>query len=153
VITHHEIRLASRRDARWIAVMSRNLIENGLGWTWTEQRVLASLKNREANVAVAHEAGRGIGFVIAKYKLNEAHIHLLAVDANHRRRGVGAALLKWVEETALVAGIGLVYLEARVSNPGARKFYKAMGYKEFKIVPGRYRGIEAGIRLGKDLWA
>lgn len=133
--------------------MSRNLIERGLGWSWTEARVTASLKDRATSVVVAYDGGRLIGFCIAKFKDDESHILLLGVDERHRRRGVATALVQWVEKTALVAGIGIVYLEARLNNAGARKFYGALGYREFKLEPGRYRGIETGVRLGRDLWA
>lgn len=133
--------------------MSKNFIEVGLGWSWTEQRVMASIRDRETNVAVADDGGQVIGFCIAKYKAEEGHILLLAVDELHRRRGVGTNLVRWMEKTALVAGIGIMYLEARLRNAGARNFYNRIGYKEFRLERGRYRGIETGVRLGKDLWA
>lgn len=133
--------------------MSRDLIEVGLGWSWTVDRVAASLHDENTNVAVAHDAGKVIGFAIAKFRMDEGHILLLAVDGTHRRRGVGTALIRWIEKTALVAGIGIVYLEARLSNAGARAFYKSLGYGELKVDAKRYRGVEAGVRLGKDLWA
>ena len=152
MIVNYEIRLASESDARWIAEMSKNLIEVGLGWSWTEKRVLRSIRDRNTNVVVAHEGKRLIGFAIAQYKMNEAHIVLFAVDKASRRNGIGTALIKWIEKTALVAGVGIIYLEARLSNSGARKFYQTLGYKEFKIEPGRYQSIETGVRLGKDLW-
>lgn len=132
--------------------MSRDLIERGLGWSWTEARVAASLKDRSANVAVACDGGRMIGFCIARFGMDEAHILLLAVDPGHRRRGVATALVRWIEKTALVAGIGIVYLEARLNNAGARNFYRALGYREFMRQRGRYRGIETGVCLGRDLW-
>ena len=153
MIGHYDIRLACARDVRRIALMSKNLIEAGLGWSWTEHRVLASLKDRATNVAVAFDGDRLIGFCIAKFRVDEGHILLLAVDEAHRRRGLGTALVHWMEKTALVAGIGIIYLEARLNNAGARKFYETLGYREFKLEPGRYRGIETGVRLGKDLWA
>lgn len=146
------IRLADLQDALIIAEMSRNLIEVGLGWSWKEQRVLRSITDQDASVAVACEADRVIGFAIAKYRREEAHILLLAVDQASRRRGVGAMLVRWIEETAVIAGIGIVYLEARLNNVGARAFYAALGYREFRTEPGRYRGLESGVCLGKDLW-
>jgi len=153
LINNYEIRLASGQDARQIAEMSRNLIEVGLGWSWTEKRVANNIKDKETNVAVVHDAGHMIGFGIAKYKADEAHIVLLAVHKASRRKGVGTALMKWIEKTALIAGIGVIYLEARLNNTSAREFYRALGYKEFKIEPGRYKGIETGVQLGKDLWS
>jgi len=148
-----EIRLASERDARQIAEMSRNYIEVGLGWSWTEKRVTENVKDKDTNVAVAHESGRVIGFGIVKYKADEAHIVLLAVHKESRRQGVGAALMQWIEKTALIAGIGVIYLEARLNNTGARDFYRDLGYKEIMTEPGRYKGIETGVKLGKDLWS
>lgn len=153
MIRHYDIRLARAGDVRRIALMSRDLIESGLGWSWTEKRVLASLRDRATNVAVAHDGGWLLGFCIAKFREEEAHILLLAVDPAQRRRGLGTALVQWMEKTALVAGIGMIYLEARLTNAGARKFYEALGYREFKLEPGRYRGLETGVRLGRDLWA
>jgi ribosomal-protein-alanine N-acetyltransferase len=148
-----EIRLGSQRDAVQIAEMSRQLIEVGLGWTWTPPRILRSLQDRDTNVAVAHDHGRIIGFGITHYRLNEAHIALLAVERASRRRGVGTALIRWIEATALTAGIGVVYLEARQSNVGARAFYRQLGYREVRLEPGMYRGIEAGVSLARDLWS
>jgi ribosomal-protein-alanine N-acetyltransferase len=153
LIRNFEIRLASQRDAVHIAGMSRQLIEVGLGWSWTPRRVIRSLQDRDTNVAVAHDGGRIIGFGITQYRLNEAHIALFAVEYASRRYGVGTALINWIEATVLTAGIGVIYLEARLSNVGARAFYRKLGYQEVKTVPGMYNGIEPGVRLAKDLWS
>ena len=152
MIESYDIRLATVSDARRIAEMSKNLIEMGLGWSWTEERVVRSLRDKDTNVAVACSGTQVIGFGITKYRINEAHIVLFAVETSSQRKGIGTALIKWIEKTALVAGIGIVYLEARLSNSVAREFYQALGYKEFLVEPKRYRGVETGVRLGKDLW-
>jgi ribosomal-protein-alanine N-acetyltransferase len=152
MISDCEIRLAQPRDAHRIAAMSRDFVEYGLGWRWNPSRVLNSIQDRAANVAVACERGNPVGFGIMKYRDDEAHLHLLAVLPSHRRRGVGAALMRWLEASALTAGIGLIYLEARTSNAQARAFYRQLGYKEFQLVSRYYRSIEDGVRLAKDLW-
>jgi hypothetical protein len=54
--------------------------------------------------------------------------------------------------TAPTAGIGVVYLEARLRNREGRAFYLRHGYAEIARVPRMYRGIEDGIRMAKDLW-
>ncbi len=152
MIAECDIRLASPRDAHGIAIMSRDYVEQGLGWRWSPGRVLNSIRDRAANVAVASERGTLVGFGIMKYLDDEAHLHLLAVQPQHQRRGIGAALVAWLETSALTAGIGLVYVEARESNTQAREFYRKLGYKEFDSVSRYYRGMEDGIRLAKDLW-
>ena len=44
------VRLAIPADAAEIAAMSRDQIENGLGWSWNEARVRRSIGDRETNV-------------------------------------------------------------------------------------------------------
>jgi len=151
-ISEHEVELARAADASRIAGMSRDFIEYGLGWKWTAARVLKCIRDPATNVIVVRDGGGLAGFAIMQYKDDEAHLLLFAVDAASRRRGVGAALLAWLEETALTAGIGVVYLEARERNAEARAFYRRHGYNEIARVPRMYRGVEDGLRIAKDLW-
>lgn len=51
-----------------------------------------------------------------------------------------------------MAGVGQVYLEARLANNVARAFYARLGYHEIQTLPGYYSGREACVRLAKDLW-
>ena len=153
--TRFALRLAHRGDAAAIAALSRDRIEQGLGWSWTAPRVLRSIGDRATNAVVATEqggAGGMLGFGLMKYHDDEAHLLLLAVRADAGRRGIGAALVGWLEQSARVAGIGQVYLEARLANGAARAFYARLGYHEIQTLPGYYQGREACVRLAKDLW-
>jgi len=145
-----EIRLALPADAARIAAMSRDFVEDGLGWGWTPARVERSIRDRATNVVVA-EAGIDLaGFGIMKYLDDDAHLLLFAVKPAYRRRGVGTALLVWLETSAAIAGIELIFLEARATNGSARAFYRAHGYRELAVLP-RYYGREDAVRIGKDL--
>ena len=150
---HYDIRLARAGEARPIAEMSRDDIEQGLGWRWTEMRVLSCIRHPAVNVAVAREGSALAGFGIMEYGEDEAHLLLFAVHRRRRRAGVGAALVRWLEATALTAGIGLIRLEARVDSPGARDFYRALGYRETGTIRGFYRGRKDAVSIAKDLWA
>src|SRR5262249_44845782 len=141
-------------DAAHIATMSRDFIEDGLGWRWTPARVVACLRNRATtNVVVAEAGGRLLGFGIMQYRDLEAHLGLFGVQPGARRRGMGSRLLRWLEEVALIAGIELIFLEARKSNAAARAFYHAHGYRELALLPRYYSGREDAVRIGKDLAA
>lgn len=146
------LRLAAHADAAGIAALSRDRIEQGLGWSWTASRVQRSIRDPATNVLVAHRAGRMLGFGIMKYHDDEAHLLLLAVHSRASRRGIGSALVAWLERSARTAGIGQVYLEARLANGAARAFYARLGYREIQTLPGYYQGVEACVRLAKDLW-
>jgi ribosomal-protein-alanine N-acetyltransferase len=152
MINNLTLRLATREDAPAIARLSRDRIEQGLGWSWTAPRVLRSILDTSSNVVVAQDGARMLGFGIMKYHDEEAHLVLLAVHEKACRRGVGTALVAWLEKAALVAGVGQVYLEARLTNDEARAFYARLGYLEIQTLPGYYQGREACVRLARDLW-
>ena len=152
-MTHSELslRLARSADASSIANMSRVLIEYGLRWRWTAERVAASIQDPNVNVLVARTDGRLVGFAIMRYGDDTAHLDLLAVTPAYRRLGVARQLLEWLEKCAVVAGIFNVVLEVRAGNEAAQLFYKCLGYRAITDLPGYYQGVEAAIRMGRDL--
>ena len=145
------IRLATLRDARAIAEMSRDEIEAGLAWSWTPERVRRSIRDRSTNVAVAQEARRIVGFGIMHYGDERAHLSLLAVKPSRREHGVGRHLLDWLEKCARTAGLTRIELETRADNLEALAFYGLQGYTRFETVHGYYQGRIDAFRLGKDL--
>lgn len=149
------VHLARRSDVVEIALMSRDLIEQGLQWSWIPQRVAASVRSPTALVAVARAAGGIAGFGIMRYGDDDAHLDLLGVGHAYRREGLGRQLMEWLEKPALVAGISAVFLEVRASNHGAQAFYERLGYRQLARLPEYYQGREAAIRMGRELgrWA
>jgi ribosomal-protein-alanine N-acetyltransferase len=145
------LRLAQPADASIIANLSRELIEYGLGWRWTPARVAASIRAANVNVLVASIDNNIAGFAIMRYGDDDAHLDLLAVVPDYRGTGLGRRLVEWLEKCAVVAGIFRVALEVRVTNETAKFFYKRMGYRTLAYLPGYYEGIEAALRMGRDL--
>jgi ribosomal-protein-alanine N-acetyltransferase len=149
----HPIRLARRADAAAIATMSRDEIEQGLPWSWTEGRVLGAIQNPDTNVAVVGATGALQGFGIMAYRDEVAHLLLFSVRPEYRRRGLGSALLRWLECVAVTAGVERIVVECRRDNAGARNFYAETGYHEMAISKGYYRGVEDAVRIEKWLSA
>lgn len=133
--------------------MSRDYIEDGLGWGWLAPRVERSIRDRATNVVIAEADAELAGFGIMKYLDDEAHLLLFAVKPQFRRRGIGSGLLRWLESSASTAGIDLIFLEARESNRAAREFYRSHGYRELTTLRGYYSGRENAVRIGKDFSA
>jgi ribosomal-protein-alanine N-acetyltransferase len=146
-----KLRLARPADASAIARLSRELIEHGLDWRWTPNRVAASIRAADVNVLVASTDNDIAGFAIMRYGEEDAHLDLLAVTPPYRGAGLGRRLLEWLEKCAVVAGIFQVTLEVRVTNETAKFFYKRMGYRTLAYLPGYYQGIEAALRMGRNL--
>jgi len=147
------LRLAEPRDARGIAEMSRDFIEYGLGWRWTETRVLRALQDEATNVVVVPDARGHRAFGIMYYGDTTAHLLLLCVHPEHRGQGLAAYVLRWLEQCAETAGNARIVLEARADNPQALGFYCSLGYGQRGRVPGYYRGRVDAICLEKRLWA
>jgi ribosomal-protein-alanine N-acetyltransferase len=120
------LRLARLIEANSIAHLSRDLIESGLNWRWTPERVAKSIRAANVNVLVASMHNEIAGFAIMRYGDDDAHLDLLAVTPPHRRTGIGRQLLEWLEECAVVAGIFNVDLEVRAGNEEAQLFYSRM---------------------------
>jgi ribosomal-protein-alanine N-acetyltransferase len=145
------LRLARPADAAPIANLSRDLIEYGLRWRWTPERVAASIRAPNVNVLVARVQDNTAGFAIMRYGDDNAHLDLLAVAPPYRREGIGRQLLEWLEKCAVVSGIFKIALEVRAGNEGAQLFYKRIGYRTIEHLPGYYQGSEAALRMGRDL--
>ena len=143
------VRLATLSDAAEIAAMSRDYIEKGLPWTWTEERVAHSIRDPETNVVVAAETGGITGFGIMFYASDDAHLLLFAVRRAHQRRGVGSAILRWLEDVASAAGAKRIRVECLKDNVAARNFYGEHGYHEIDIAKKMYRGLKDGVHLEK----
>jgi len=146
------IRFAKITEAKSMAMISRDLIENGLQWYWIPTRIRKSIL-RPDTVVLAADIGQSlIGFAIMDFDYEEAHLNLLAVSEEHQRNGIGTRLVKWLEKSALVAGISVIYLEVRASNENAQTFYQQLGYRKIQHVFGYYQGREAAVRMARDLW-
>jgi len=145
------VTIALPDDATAIAVMSRDLIETGLVWGWRPERVAKAIGDPETNVAVVRREGALAGFGIMEYADDEAHLILFAVAQASQRKGIGSALLRWLEAAARVAGAQRILVEARRENVAARCFYNEHGYHERALEPRMYSDAGAGVRLEKWL--
>ncbi len=130
-----------------MANMSRDLVEAGLGWSWTSGRIKQQIRCPDTVAIVARRSHAMGGFAIMHYLTNEAHLNLLAVCPSCQRTGIGRGLVGWLEESARVAGIRHIHLEVRSTNCTAQAFYRSLGYEEAELIPRYYNGRETAIRM------
>lgn len=147
------LKLASTADAQPIAHMSRDLIETGLGWSWAPTRVHASIRCPDTAVLTASGKSGLVGFAIMSFAEEDAFLDLLGVRPDYQRRGLGRQLVRWLEKSAVVAGISTIYLEVRIKNRAARAFYQSLGYRDAVLIPRYYGGQEAALRMARQLGA
>jgi ribosomal-protein-alanine N-acetyltransferase len=98
---------------------------------------------------VAGENGGITGFGIMFYASEDAHLLLFAVRRAHQRRGIGSAILRWLEDVARAAGANRIRVECTRENSAGRNFYAEHGYHELSITTRMYRGVKDGVHLEK----
>lgn len=147
-----EIRLARPRDGDNLARMSRRLIEAGLPWwCWTPKRLGKAIRSPDTVGIVATSERQLSGFAMMHFGDENAHLNLLAVEPEFRRRGIGRELLAWLDESCLVAGIRRVSLEVRANNQSAIRFYENLGYARGEKIARYYCGEETALRMTRVL--
>jgi ribosomal protein S18 acetylase RimI-like enzyme len=84
--------------------------------------------------------GRIIGTVMAGFDGHRGWVHLVAVAADCRRRGIASAMMKEAEERLRQVGCTKINLQVRASNQGVVAFYEKLGY-----------AVEERVSMGKRL--
>ena len=137
------VRRADPGDAAELVALASAVGGEPGGWlisdsTWRsvsdERRYLRAIRrHRDAAVLVAEMRGRIVGRLSLARDPHPASRHVadlgLMVAAAHRRRGVGAALLRAAEEWARNAGVAKLELHVFPHNEAAIRLYEASWYE------------------------
>lgn len=102
------------------------------------------LSRTDFHVIVAVENEKVIGgltaYELRKYKDEEREMFLyeIAVEAEYRRKGVGRALIEYLQRICREKGIGVMFVGALENNQPALKLYRATGGRGEKVVEFAY---------------
>jgi ribosomal protein S18 acetylase RimI-like enzyme len=144
--------LARASDAREIAEMSRDLIEQGLTWSWTPARVQHFISGERLDGDRRPAREPIAAFAIMHFGDEVAHLNLLAVATVHRRAGLGHPADELADcHRDRPPGVFRINLELRTHNEEARAFYERLGFEQLGVVPGYYQGREAALRMSRRL--
>ena len=89
-----------------------------------------AFRETDGGVILAAEEGNDLlGYVWARFVLDEGDIGNVAVAPDSRRRGIGAALLKALFAESERRGAAVLQLEVRESNLAARRLYEKNGFE------------------------
>jgi ribosomal-protein-alanine N-acetyltransferase len=99
---------------------------------------------------VAEDGGVVLGYAVA-WGTQEAHLANLAVCEDERGKGIGGSLLDEVVAFARRSKTESIYLEVRVSNTIARKFYAERGFVPTYMRKGYYENGEDAVIMERDV--
>jgi [ribosomal protein S18]-alanine N-acetyltransferase len=95
---------------------------------WSESAFLNEILKSYAFNRVAARGKSVIGYICVNYIIDEGHILNLAVHPDFRREGVATILMTGAIHELRGKGCDYLYLEVRVSNSAAKKFYERFGF-------------------------
>jgi GNAT superfamily N-acetyltransferase len=141
------IRPARQSDSGDIARLTTQL-----GYDLTEadaaDRLSRILLRNDQQFFVADLDGHAAGWVhvvFAEYVDVETYVLIagLVVDRNHRRLGIGRALMHRAEVWARERGCSMVRLTSSATRTGAHRFYEELGYTNIKTQYSFAKGLDS----------
>jgi ribosomal protein S18 acetylase RimI-like enzyme len=97
-------------------------------WNDPARDIARKLARQRQMFLVAEQDGRIVGSVMAGFDGHRGSVNYLAVDPNHRKRGIARRLMSEAERLLTEAGCPKLNVMVRRSNPAATGFYDALGY-------------------------
>ena len=106
---------------------------------WSERALELLCKDENFGLVLEDENGLVLAYAGVMTVLDEGQFTNVAVHPDHRRRGLGNALLSAALEEAKKRGLALLSLEVRESNVAAIALYEKHGFTVAGKRPDFYR--------------
>jgi ribosomal-protein-alanine N-acetyltransferase len=119
---------------------------------WTDALFLAELAevsiSRDVSVAILDS--QLVGYASFRYVGKQGDVNTVAVASDQQGKGIGTALMDWLESQAALRNVREIFLEVRSDNEAAIKMYDARGYERIDIRRNYYGNtIDANIMRKK----
>jgi ribosomal-protein-alanine N-acetyltransferase len=105
---------------------------------WSRTMFASELAKPSSICLGAFEGDRLIGYIVNSRYVDAWHVMNVAVDPDHRRRGIATKLLERLFELTKNDGRRGYTLEVRVSNLGAIELYESLGFERRGMRRGYY---------------
>lgn len=125
-----QIRWLIRRDMQEVLEIEKACFE----FVWTEEDFLCCLRQRNCIGMVSESDHNIVGFIIYELHKKQLKIMNLAVHPTYRRRGVGAEMVRRLQEKIRQQRRTEILLEVRESNLAAQLFFQSQGFVAINIL-------------------
>jgi len=111
---------------------------------------------------VAEQDGEVVGYIMCRVEvglsglglgglIKKGHVVSIAISSEHRRKGIGEALVSKAMEAMKLYNAKQSYLEVRVTNDDAIRLYKKLGFEVSRTMHGYYADGEDAHVMTKKL--
>jgi ribosomal-protein-alanine N-acetyltransferase len=115
---------------------------------WSEDLFLGELAevsiSRDVSVAILDS--EIVGYASFRFVGKQGDVNTVAVASDQQGKGIGTALMNWLESQATLRNVREIFLEVRSDNEAATKMYATRGYERIDIRRNYYGNtIDANI--------
>lgn len=137
-----ELRAATAADAAVITALEQQIFVSD---AWSAGQIAEELAAPYRSYFVAQQGGEVCGYAGVLVIGAEADVQTIAVAESRRGRGIGASLLRALNDAAVAQGATDMFLEVRVDNPAAIALYQKFGFARLGVRPKYYQpeGVDA----------
>ena len=119
---------------------------------WSEKSIASELDNVLSLWLVAEEQGTVVGYIGSQTVMDETDMMNVGVHPDHRRKGIGEALVMALVDRLKAAGSRCLTLEVRDSNAPAAALYQKLGFCEVGRRKNYYRNPREDARILRKEW-
>ena len=134
------IREFTESDTATVAALWREVFPDNPPHNRPEDDIKRKLKIQRELFFVAELDLRIVGTAMGGYDGHRGWVYYVAVDPRYRKRGIGEALMRKVEDGLRAIGCHKINLQVREGNEEVVAFYKKLGYH-----------VEPRVSMGKKL--
>jgi len=124
------IRPVNAFDLALLAALHAEIFTAPWDQPWSAQSFAEILAMPGAHGWLMASGATPIGFLLARFVLDEGEILLTGIVPAAQRRGYAGRLMRTLIESARTAGIGTVFLEHAASNAAAASLYGRFGFSQ-----------------------
>ncbi len=121
-------------DRDGVATLWREVFPDAPAHNVPEEDIARKLAVQRDLFFVTEHDGTLVGTAMAGYDGHRGWVYYLAVSPDHRRKGIGTALMKRAEQALAALGCPKLNLMVRGSNKAVIEFYHQLGYATDDVV-------------------
>lgn len=122
------VRAVTAFDLAVLAALHTSIFKAPWDQPWTAQSFaeILAMPGARGWLMIADETP--IGFMLARFTLDEGEILLTGIVPEHQRRGHAARLMRILMDEAHAAGVAALFLEHAAGNEAAAALYRRFGF-------------------------
>jgi GNAT superfamily N-acetyltransferase len=109
-------------------------------------------KIEEREVIISEAEGEPIGYLRIEYLwLRMPYVGLIFIKEGHRGRGIGTAMIKFLESYLIANGHKVLYSSSQVNEPGPQMWHRRIGFEECGYIAGVNEGGVGEVFFRKNI--